>query len=51
MLKTRDFIGKGHLRGGSRRLREPRRFTLPRGSRLGFYGDAVRFWVVSGPAF
>lgn len=51
VLKTRDFIGRGRLRGGNRKLKEPRRFTLPRGSRIGFYGDAVHFWVVSGPAF
>ena len=44
--KARDFIGKG-TRVESRRVREPRRTSLPRGSQSGvvwwFYGDGISF--------
>ena len=43
--KAKDFIGKG-CPGREQQGQEPRRTALARG--LGFYGDGVRFHIVSG---
>ena len=51
MLKKQDILlGKGAW-AESRRVREPRRAALPRGSSLGFYGDGICFWVIFGQSF
>ena len=51
LTKQETLLGKG-TQGASRRVREPMRTALPRGSQwLGFYGGGIHFRVVSGPSF
>ena len=47
LTKQEVLLGKG-TREESSRVREPRRTALPH---LGFYGDGIRFRVVSSQSF
>ena len=49
LTKQEILLGKG-APAESRRLREPRRTALPRGSQL-FYGDGISFRVVLSQSF
>ena len=50
LTKQEILLGKG-TRVESRRVREPRRTTLPVTRSLGFYGDGISFRVVFGQSF
>ena len=49
--KARDFIGKGHPRVESSRVREPGELLCHMAHSLGFYGGGIGFLVVSGQSF
>ena len=50
LTKQETLLGKG-IRGGSSRVREPRRTALPVARSLGFYGDGISFRVVFSQSF
>ena len=51
MLKKQEtLLGRGPWAEHGR-VREPRRTALPCACSLGFYGDGISFWVVSGQSF
>ena len=50
LTKQETLLGRGAWAESSR-VREPRRTALPCACSLGFYGDGISFWVVSGQSF
>ena len=50
LKKQETLLGRGPWAEHGR-VREPRRTALPSACSLGFYGDGISFWVVSGQSF
>ena len=50
LTKQETLLGRGAWAESSR-VREPRRTALSCACSLGFYGDGISFWAVSGQSF